>query len=457
MPETKIIPDLSVKSLSGQIEDIITKRAVDASLKPLSRKTYLDIAKDTFLLDTPFVSPMSPFGKVVVIGANKVTMSEAKAFLKKVTQTMAGKGPIISDTELADMFARFGREDANYHNITNLESAIIIFLTTTKLRKKELFTDGVLITLTRLYFASLVAELLVAERFLTIMGERGAFEARHINQIQDKYAKLVSERAWVKRYNKIVDRNDQLPVPDKTDKVKDFRNTLKDRFVKGKTGFKSGFGSAKSIKKLLLAVERASAAMFSDIILEHPVRRTIGKKKVMKQKMVWVKEGDEAIKTVNNALKHKTVLTNDEFLVLCKKIGKPGLNLTGIQSAMMDILGAGETSGKNIPEIIATQPLFSNFLRLYFATLIMKLGVTELLELVFQKKNDDKFKKLFERMRSNFLVDDFNPLVDAKSYTELVQDAQEEGSSTSTKMKLSAEFKKDKMSRQTEKDLGLRE
>ncbi len=166
-------------------------------------------------------------------------------------------------------------------------------------------------------------------------------------------------------------------------------------------------------------MERAAAAAFSYVEMTRKKQQILDAAGTYGH--VWVEEGKGVIDVVTKYLSKKgnpDVLENKDFIELSSMLGiENTFNLVGIQSALMQIIAQAVEDDKDIDDLILESPLFTTLLRLYFAALIMKLGITELIMTVFGEA------KVMTRLRGGRLSDDFDDLVKVDFYKELIEGA----------------------------------
>jgi hypothetical protein len=250
----------------------------------------------------------------------------------------------------------------------------------------------------------------IAKTVLPFLGKKGLWCRHYLKLGQKNYEELVEYKTWEDIYKDIAKA--------KVEKAEGAtEKNLKKEVKKAFAGtMLKPVGGATSLKKFSSVMERVAAATFSDIAIEHLKIRALTK--VGKQGKVWVEEGEKAIAAVEAFLakKNKTVLPNKDFIELCEKIGK-GFTSIGIQSALIQIVSKGINDDSDLEPVIREIPAFSTLLRLWFAAMIMKIGVTELLMVVFGEAG------MMARRRATLSTKDLNELVKDETYKEMVKEA----------------------------------
>jgi len=434
-----------IKLTSSKIEDIIlTERGSKVAKRKLSAKAILSLLDISFDIDSPITMPKGVKEGTGAIMRTIIDMLEsgfttalkeipetgaykkdAETFLEWITEAVPSTpGTILSDVEIADMIEEFGRDKGKVINLINLENAILLYLAGNIQKDDEIFADPIFVTMLRLYFAEYIGQLAMVEEILANLEERGYIVGRHIKTLQKKYEDAIEWKKWAKVY-KTVTKN-------KTDSEEEKGKLLSAVKSKFKAGKLSVAGKAGGASSLILSLERAAASTYGHV--EH-VR--------MKQQAMeigggrghgWILEGKHTLKIIHDYMQAKgnpRILSNDDFVEMCGLIGaEDKINLVGIQSALTQIVAQAIEEDKDVEDIILEgvsisvgekkgkdKVLFTYFttlLRLYYAALIMKVGVTELTLLVLGEQG------MLDRYITGRLADDFNDIVIDDFYIGIV-------------------------------------
>jgi len=404
---------------ADRIEDIVLDSALGSRLGKLSPQAFLEVAEDSFKVDSPFVMPLSPAWQILVFRGDLEIKREAKRLIKFFKEYIGG-GVIIPEGNIADIVGMFGREEDNILNLVNLENAMIMYATKNISKRKMLFADPIFVTMLRVYFAEYLAEWGLVEEFLAHMNERGFLGGHHVTMIQKEYEDVIEWEKWARIYKRASGAKFERSKRDakKLDE-RGIRKLVEKRFKEKR---KIVAGVKGTMQKMLSSMERLAAAGFSDIVMSRVAQKvslTIGQ-----QTKQWTKYGVWVTKIVSDFLtikKNPKVLKNDDFIELCKSFGKKKkkerLNLIGLQSAMMQQLSEAVTEGKDLNELLIESPTFSTMLRLYFAGLVMKLGITEFILTILGEQG------IMNRYRGALVGNDLNDLVKEETYQELLENA----------------------------------